>query len=387
MNDAPEIVPLSRRRPRDVRRFLNVAYAVYQHDPCWVAPLLADLKKLFADRNPLFDHAEMALWVATRAGRDVGRIAAILDQHHNRTRNDHAAFFGFFECARDEPAAPGLFDAAAAWARQRGARRLLGPMNPTTNDECGLLVDGFDRPPVFMMPYNPPHYPGLVERAGFRKAKDLLAFHSDLAQCPLERLGRIADKARRRSPDVTLTPVRRRTLAADLAEIKAVYNAAWQDNWGFVPMTDAEIDFMAGRLRPLLVEGLVWIARAREEPVGFLLALPDYNTAIQPLRGRLLTPRLAGFLPYLLGRRCPPICRVVAMGVKERFRNRGLEAVMLVEGFKTGLGLGFREAEASWILEDNLPMRRWIEAFGGTPYKTYRLYERDLRPPAPPGGP
>ena len=364
------------RQPRDVMRFLNVSYAIYRDDPLWVAPLLDDLKKVFTDRNPLFAHAEMQLWVATRAGRDLGRVAAILDRAHVEAHHDPAAFFGFFECVNEPAVSRALFAAAADWARAKGLKRLIGPMNPTTNDECGLLVDGFDTPPYFMMPHNPRYYVDLVTADGFRKAKDLLAFHIDLSKCPLERLGRIAEKVKRRHPELRFRPVLRKTLMADLGKVKEVYNAAWEDNWGFVPITDAEIDFMAARLKPLFMEGLVCLAEAGDEPVGFLLALPDYNVALKPLRGRLLTPRLLGFLPYLLRWKYPPRCRVLTLGVKARYRGRGLESVMLTEGFKVGLGVGFTEAEASWILEDNVMMCRVIETIGGVAYKTYRLYER-----------
>ncbi len=377
MGNDVELVPLS-RSARDVRRFLNVSYVIYRDDPNWVAPLLTDLKKVFTDANPLFEHAEMALWVARREGRDVGRIAGVLDLNHNRIQKDNAAFFGFFECVNDAAVSRALFDAVFGWARQHGARRLLGPMNPTTNDECGLLAEGFDSPPVFMMTYNPRYYLDLLAAEGFRKSKDLLAFHCDFAKCQLDRLARIAEKTRRRHPELTFAPIRKATLARDLAKVKEVYNAAWEPNWGFVPMTDAEIDFMASRLKPLLVEGLIWVVEAPTEPVGFMLALPDYNSALQPLRGRLLTPRVLGFLPYLLGWKCPPRCRVITLGVKEKYRNRGLEAVMLTEGFRTGFKVGFKDAEASWILEDNAMMCRLMEVFGGTVYKRYRIYEKDL---------
>ena len=370
-----KIVPLT-RKASDVLRFLKVSYGIYRDDPHWVAPLLMDLKKVFTDANPLFGHAEMALWVAVRNGQDVGRIAGILDRNHNETQADSAAFFGFLESENDAEVSRQLFDAVFGWARQQGVRRLLGPMNPTTNDECGLLMDGFDSPPVFMMTYNPRYYVDLVAAAGFRKTKDLLAFYMDFAKCPLDRLARIAEKTRRRHPELAFTSVRKATLTRDLAKIKAVYNAAWQANWGFVPMTDAEVDFMASRLKPLLVEGLIWVVEAPMEPVGFMLALPDYNFALQPLRGRLFTPKLLGFLPYLLGRKCPPRCRVVTLGVTGNYRNRGLEAVMLTEGFKTGFKVGFKDAEASWILEDNVMMCRLLETFGGRVYKTYRIYEK-----------
>jgi hypothetical protein len=377
MSSDIEVLALS-RRPGDTDRFLRVPYEVYRDDPHWVAPLLMDLKKVFTPANPLFEHATMQLWLALRGGRAVGRIAGIVDDHHNRTQRDAAAFFGFFESVNDAEVSRRLFATVHDWARQRGMRRVLGPMNPTTNDECGLLIEGFDGPPVFMMTYNPRYYVDLVAGEGFRKAKDLIAFHIDVAQCPLERLGRIAEKVRARHPELRFKAVRRKTLESDLTKIKEVYNAAWEDNWGFVPMTDSEVNFLASRLKPLLLEGLIWIADTATEPVAFMLAIPDYNIPLQPLRGHLLTARVLGFIPYALGWKYPPRCRVITLGVKGKYRNRGLEAVMLTEGFRTGRKVGFTEAEASWILEDNTAMCRLLETFGGRPYRTYRLYEREL---------
>jgi hypothetical protein len=255
---------------------------------------------------------------------------------------------------------------------------MLGPMNPSSNDECGLLVEGFGSPAVFMMPYNPAYYMELVTAAGYHKSKDLIAFNIDLKQTPMHRLERVAARFAKRQSDIRFRPVRRRTLRADLGKVKEIYNEAWDDNWGFVPMTDGEIDFMAGRLKPMLVEGLVWLAETDRQPVGFLLALPDYNEALKPLHGRLLSPGLFRFLAYLFRWRVPATVRVVILGVREAYRNRGIEAFMLVEGLKTGFRLGFTGCEASWILEDNLSVRRVIELFGGKPYKVYRLYERGL---------
>ena len=229
-----------------------------------------------------------------------------------------------------------------------------------------------------MMTYNPRYYVSLVQAAGFQKAKDLLAFHIDLATLPMDRLSRIATKVRQRSPGLVFRPVLKKTLDQDLAKVKEVYNDAWEENWGFVPMTDAEMDFMAKRLKPLLMEGLIWLAEAGSEPVGFLLALPDYNVAIQPLRGRLLTPKLLGFLPYVLGWKCPTRTRVLTLGVKDKYRSKGLESALLIEGLKVGFEAGVRESEASWILEDNLKMCRVLEAIGGKVYKKYRIYERPV---------
>ncbi len=377
MNSDVEIIPLS-RSSREILRFLKVSYRIYRDDPLWVAPLLSDLKRVFTDENPLFQHAQMQLWIACRNGHDVGRIAGVIDKHYNRSATEPAAFFGFYECVDEPGASRALFAAAQEWARQQGSRRMLGPMNPTTNDECGLLIEGFDSAPVFMMTYNPRYYLAQVESEGFRKAKDLLAFHIDLATIPMDRLLRISGKVKARNPELQLRPVRRKTLAQDIVKVKEVYNAAWQANWGFVPMTDAEVDFMAARLKPLLMEGLIWLVEAGSEPVGFLLALPDYNVALQPLKGKLLTPRLLGFLPYLFGWKCPPRTRVLTLGVKEKYRSRGLETAMLVEGLKTGFDAGVRESEASWILEDNVLMCRMLEAIGGRPYKRYRIYEKTL---------
>jgi GNAT superfamily N-acetyltransferase len=370
----PQIVELSRRSP-DVRRFLKVAYPIYEGDPHWVAPLLMDVEKVFTDANPLFGHAEMKLWVAVRDGRDVGRIAGVIDQHHLQYHHDGAAFWGFFETVDDPAVSEQLFNTVRAWARAKNCQQLLGPMNPTTNDECGLLVDGFNSPPVFMMTYNPRYYEDLIEGAGFQKARDLLAFYIDLAKCPMDRLGRVAEKVRSRNPGLVFRPVHRRALRNDLEKVKDIYNSAWAENWGFIPMTDPEVDFLASRLKPLFCEGLVWLTEDAGAPVGFLLAIPDYNVAMQPLRGHLISPGLVRALPYFLGWKVPPIARVITLGVKTEHRGRGLESVMLYEGLQVGYRLGLQGAEASWILEENVPMRRMLEVFGARVYKTYRLYE------------
>jgi len=317
----------------------------------------------------------MRLWMALRAGREVGRIAALHDRRHNEMQQDRAAFFGFFECENDPEAAGALFAAVRGWAREQGLCRVLGPMNPTTNDECGLLVEGFDSPPVLMMTYNPPYYAHLIEGQGFVKAKDLLAYTMQLEHEPMDRLARLAARARKRWPELRFRPIRRRTLDQDLGKIKEIYNAAWQQNWGFVPMTDAEVDFMAKRLRPLLHVDISWLAETENEPVGFLLALPDYNLAFKPLRGHLLTPALFQALPYLLNWRTPTSCRVITLGVKEAWRGKGVESLLLFEGLREGFKIGLTTAEASWVLEDNVMMNRLMEVYAGRVYKRYRIYE------------
>ena len=379
MSNDIKIVHLA-RISRDIDRFLNVSYTIYQDDPLWVAPLLMDLKKVFTDENPLFKHAVMELWVATNGGRDVGRIAGIIENQAGNGATAREASFGFFECVNERAVSEALFKAVFAWAKAQKATRMLGPVNPTTNDECGLLINGFDSSPVFMMTYNPDYYVGLIETQGFTKAKDLLAFIIDLSTIPMDRLTRIAGKVRKRNPDLSFRPVLRKTLNHDLGKIKEVYNAAWQDNWGFIPMTDAEVDFLAARLKPMMMEGLVWIAETKDEPVAFLLATPDFNVALKPLKGHLFTPKLLGFIPYLMGWKLPPRTRVLTLGVKDKYRGKGLESALLIEGLKVGIDAGFKESEASWILEDNVMMCRVLESIGGRVYKTYRIYERQLSP-------
>jgi hypothetical protein len=210
-----EIVSLP-RNPANSLRFLEVSYNIYNGDPNWVAPLLGDLKLVFDDKNPLFHEAEMALWIARKNGRDVGRIAGILDRRATKDPADKMAFFGFFECIDDPAISRALFKVVFDWARQKGAKRMQGPMNPTTNDECGLLVDGFDSPPVFMMTYNPRYYIGMMESEGMVEAKDLLAYRIDLSTLPMDRLSRIAKKVRERNPELVFRPVRKKTLEQDL---------------------------------------------------------------------------------------------------------------------------------------------------------------------------
>jgi GNAT superfamily N-acetyltransferase len=372
------LVPLDHARRAARRRFLRVAHHIYGDDPHWVAPLVSEGDRVLEPANPFFQHARMQLWVARREGRDVGRIAGIVDATHNAVHGERTAHFGFLECIDDAGVATALFEVATAWARSAGCDRLVGPMNPSINDECGLLIEGFDAPPVLMMTYHPPYLRGLVEAAGFTKAKDLIAYHLDLAQTPVARLERLAAAFRRRHPHITVRPVTKATVSTDVPKLKQVFNEAWEKNWGAVPLTDGEINLLAARLLPLVIEGLVWIAEVDGEVAGFLLAVPDVNEVLRPLRGRLVSPGLWRALPYLLGWKQPRLFRVVALGTRREYRGRGLETVMFAESQRRAVALGFAGCEASWILEDNVPVRRLLAAFAARPYKTYRVYERGV---------
>jgi ribosomal protein S18 acetylase RimI-like enzyme len=376
---AVSIEALSRSK-RDLHRFFDVADRIYRGDPNWVPPLRDDVARVFADKNPFFRHAEMQLFVARRENEDVGRIAAILDRNHNEFHGEKTGFFGFFESENDRAVSDALLGAAAEWTRKRGMEILRGPANPSLNDEAGLLVEGFETPPVLMMTYNPRYYPTLLEEAGFRKAKDLLASWFEIGPEPLAHLVRINERFRRRNRDIEVRKVSKGSLKADLPKIRDVYNAAWEKNWGFVPMTSEEMDFMAARLKPLLDENFLFLAEARKpdgslEPVGFMLSLPDYNTAIRPLGGRLLP---FGWLKFLLGVKKIRTLRVVTLGLKKDYRMRGIQSLMFEEGLKAALKRGLTGCEVSWMLEDNDLVLRSVKLWGGRLYKTYRMYDKAL---------
>jgi hypothetical protein len=275
------------RSKRDLSRFFDVADRVYRGDPNWVPPLRDDVAKVFSEKNPFFEHAEMALFVARRDGADVGRIAAILDREHNAFHGEKTAFFGFFESANDREVSDALFDTAATWGKERGMEVLRGPANPSLNDEAGLLVEGYGSPPVIMMTYNPSYYAELIEAAGFRKAKDLIASWFDIGPEPLARFTRINERLRRRNSDIVVRKISKGGLNAELPRIREVYNDAWEKNWGFVPMTAAEMDYMAKRLKPLLVEDYLFLAEAKRpdgslEPVGSCSRCPTTTRRSSP---------------------------------------------------------------------------------------------------------
>jgi GNAT superfamily N-acetyltransferase len=373
------IEPISRSK-RDLARFFDVADRIYRGDPNWVPPLRDDVAKVFSEKNPFFQHAEIALFIARRDGEDAGRIAAILDREHNAFHGEKAAFFGFFESVNDRSVSEALLETATKWAKERGMEVLRGPANPSLNDEAGLLVEGYGKPPVLMMTYNPPYYVDLIEEAGFTKTKDLIASWFDIGPEPLAHFVRINERFRKRNTDIVVRTVSKKGLKNDLPAIREVYNDAWEKNWGFVPMTAAEMDYMAKRLKPLIVEDFLFLAEARHldgslEPVGFMLSLPDYNTAIQPLNGRLLP---FGWLKFLLGIKRIKTLRVVTLGLKKDYRMRGIQSIMFEEGLRASLKRGYTGCEVSWMLEDNDLVLRSVRLWGGRPYKTYRMYDKPI---------
>ncbi len=315
--------------------------------------------------------------MAWDSDKAVGRIAAILNHRFNLFHDSNEVHFGFFECVDDPEVARLLFGAVEKWARERGSDAVLGPFNPSTNYECGLLIDGFDSPPVVMMTYNPPYYPGLIESAGFHKAKDLLAFVSPVQGRSLERLKKLAQRTARRNPELVTRGADLKHFDGEVRAVQEIYNAAWEENWAFVPMNDGEIEALAHELKPLVEPGLLRFAFIDGEPAAFLLCLPDWNPVLKDFDGspwrhpiktiKHLTMTKASDMEGL---------RLITLGVKAEHRKRGLEGMLIAEGLEVALELGYSWCEYSWILEDNELIKGTIRVMDGELYKTYRIYTK-----------
>ena len=364
-----EVVAADRRTLRD---FVELPYALYRNDPHWVPPLRIAVKDLLnREKHPFYKTAEAEFFVARRDGGPVGRVAAIVDHAHNRFHDEKAGFFGFFDCVDEVAVAEALLTSARRWVFEKGARFLRGPVNPSTNYECGILVDGFDSDPMVMMTYNFPYYATLMDRLGLRKAKDLLAYLSapDLVQLP--KIQRAATRVLKKT-GVRIRPINMKDFAREVARVWEVYCSAWSRNWGFVPMSREEFYLMGKDMKQILKPDLVLIGESGGKMVGFAMALPDVNQALKPANGRLLP---TGLLKILYHQRHVRSVRVVALGVVPEHRASGVAAAFyacLVENAKK---LGYQRCEMSWILEDNVLMNRSLEVMGAKRYKTYRIYE------------
>lgn len=368
---------------RQLRRFIRLPWGLHRDDPHWVAPLFVDERKRFdLDRNPFFEHAEARFLLALRGREPVGRLSAHIDHLHNEFHAEQTGFFGFFESVDDPQVAEALFDDACGWLHAKDMEQVRGPFNFNTNGESGLLIHGFDDPPALMMPYNPPHYPGLIERCGFRKAKDLLAYVVRLddafrAQMRdlLPRLEHISERAR--GQGYTARPLDLNDFAGEVTRLREIYNEAWEYNWGFVPLTEKEFEMQARELKKIVVPELSVMIERDDEPVGFGLTLPDFNQALKGANGRLFP---WGFVKLLWRARTIDALRTLTLGVKKRHRARGVDALLYLELLRAGLSLPqYTRCECSWVLEDNHRMRQAIERFRGEVTKIYRVYERTLK--------
>ncbi|WP_202919279.1 GNAT family N-acetyltransferase [Saccharothrix deserti] len=358
---------------RDLDAFIEFPFQLYRDDPRWVPPLRRERRKFLRD-HPFLEFGSVQPFLARRDGRVVGRIAAVDNPRHNDVHGTHDGFFGLFDCVDDHTVAQALFDTVAKWLAPRGLDAVLGPTSFSTNYECGLLVDGFDQPPMVLTAYNPAYYPALIERCGFTTAKDLWAWEVAPGGTPPDRVARLVEAVRRRE-GFTLRTADFGDYDAETARLKTIYNSAWESNWGFVPMTDREWNHMAAELKPILRPELLVFAEVDGEPVGFALGLPDANEALRVAAGRTNPLALWRMVRALRAVRAG---RLIALGVDRAYRDRGIDAALYTELLRTSHELGYRRREGSWVLEDNHTVNNTMRALGARRTKTYRIYRRTL---------
>jgi GNAT superfamily N-acetyltransferase len=375
-----EVRPVSGRR--ELTAFIKLPFRLHRGTP-WVPPLISERRRfLDRSRNPYFEHAEAEYFLAWRDGRPVGRVTAQIDSRWDEFQGGNDAQFGFIEGEDDPEVFDALFEAAESWAREHGRQRLLGPMDFTTNDECGLLIEGYDLDPLILQPWHPPYYRDRLEDRGYEKTTDLLMWNLEMGELKQEdrfadAIHAVADKVESEH-GITVRNMRKSDLEAEMGRFMEVYNAAWAPNWGFVPITDEEVAFQAKNMKQILDERWAFIAERDGEVLGAALTLPDINQVTRKMNGRLLP---VGWLRFLLGRRKIDRVRVFALGVKPEYQHTGIAARFYVRHIETAAELGVPGGETGWILETNKPMNRAMEGMGGRVVKRYRLYEKSLTTP------
>lgn len=368
------------RTRRQLKRFVKTPFRLHRDRPQWVPPLIFDrMQFLDRKRNPYFEHAEAELFLAEREGEPVGRISAQVDERWDEYQGGSDGMFGFFETVEDRDVAAGLLEAAEDWLRERGRTRLIGPMDFTTNDEVGILIEGYEIRPMILQNWHPPFYKELLEGLGYGKAMDLLMWHLALGELKegdqfAPEIHAAAEKALR-DEGVAIRNIDKGNLAAEMRRFTEVYNEAWADNWGFVPATEAEVEFHAKLLKQVIDEDWAFIAEKEGETVGVALTLPDVNQVLAQMGGRLLP---LGWVRFLRGKPKIDRVRVFALGVKNEFRHSGVAAGLYLKHLQAASPDGVPAGETGWILETNEPMNRAMEGMGGTVVKRYRMYEKAL---------
>ncbi|GJL66646.1 MAG: DNA-binding protein [Nitrospirales bacterium] len=363
---------------RTVEQFIRVPWSIYANDPCWVPPLFFERKQHLSKRNPYFAHATVQLWIAYRNDQPVGRISAQLDRFHQERYRDHTGFWGMLEAQDDQEVFHALLKTAEQWLQEKGMRRALGPFNLSINQECGLLIDGLNSPPMVMMGHALPYYPEHIESYDYRKAKDLFAYRVDLDFV----IPSVMQKAiRKAESSVTFRQLRRTDFNNELETIHRIFEEAWSDNWGFIPFSDEEFAAVGQELRLLVDDSFVQIAEVDGTPEAMLVAFPNVNELIRDLNGRLFPTGWIKFL-WRLKVSHPQTARVVLMGVSKKYQGTPLGAVLafgMIDSVRqAGRKWGIKHVELSWILEDNIGMKNMLQAIGCEQYKTYRMYEKHL---------
>jgi GNAT superfamily N-acetyltransferase/catechol 2,3-dioxygenase-like lactoylglutathione lyase family enzyme len=376
--ESVEIRPVRSRS--DLRRFIRLPWRIYRNEPLWVPPLVYERKRfLDRDKNPFFSHGEAEYFLAWRGDEVVGRITAHIDRDFNDFHKNEWGMFGFFESEDDPEVAQALLDAAGAWLRERGRDRMVGPMDFTLNDESGIVIDGFDLPPMIKQPYHPRYYQALVEGVpGFEKAQDLQMWNLEVTNRE-KVLPIIWEMAEKLEPEhgIRVRHLQKRDLQAELDRFLEIYNIAWSENWGFVPIRREEMEHTAKEMRPILDEDWMMACDTADgDTVGIALTIPDINQVLKRMNGRLLP---LGWLKFLLYRRRIDRLRVGFLGVKPEYQHTGVAAAMWAEHFRMAAVKPQSGGEMGWILETNTAMNRAMEAMGGRIVKRYRVYERVFR--------
>jgi hypothetical protein len=377
-----EITVREARSSKEQKQFLELPYQLYKGHTHWVPQLrMAQKDMLNIAKHPFYQTADAEKFLAFRGDKVVGRIMAIFNRAHNDFHQEQAGFFGFFEAENDSEAAKKLFDAAALWLKAKGAECLRGPVNPSTNYECGLLVEGFDKAPAVMMPYNFDYYAELFEGNGLHKAVDLFAFEIGVSSFNMsEKLKRVADRLKSRY-HIELRNINLKNFKNEVQTVREIYNDAWSKNWGFVPVSEAEFDHLAKDLKQIIDPSVVFVAEHKAEgsatsrPIGFFLAVPDLNRALKKTDGNLLP---TGLLKLLWHSRKIDYMRIITMGIVKEFQPLGIAAVFYDEIYRRAVTGKFKNGEMSWILENNTMMQRSAELIGGSVSKVYRIYEKSL---------
>jgi len=360
---------------QNLNEFIDFPYKLYKNDPYWIGDLKKDVIKILSPSHPFWLHSERKLFMVYEGNKAIGRIAAIINHNHNSFQNEKCGFIGFFDCENNKEAANLLFSSAIQWLKTQGMDIVRGPANPSSNEVWGLLIEGFNSSNVIMMPYNYPYYISLFENYGFRKEKDLFAFKFITEHGFPERFEKIVQRSMR-SGNITIESVDRKEIDKSLDIVKDIYNKAWEKNWGFVPMTEKEIENMANDLKPILKKEYLFFVKVNNEPAAFCLMLPDFNIALKSLKGKI---NILNFIPFLYKMFFKlKSGRLLALGVKKEFRYRGLELILIKQAIENAKKLGWEYSELSWTLEDNYKINSIIEEVGGFLYKKYRIYRKDI---------
>lgn len=358
---------------KNLSEFIKFPFDLYSKNQCYIPQLIKNQKEHFSEKNPFLKHADIKLFIARKNKKTVGRIVSIINHRHIEFQNERTGFFGFFEAINDNDAAFSLLDAVSKDQEKNGMAALRGPMNFSTNEECGFMIEGFDKPPMLMTPYNMPYYNDMMKNYGMQKAKDLYAFIYEMENIMPEKIRRVAAIAEQHG--ITVRPIDKKQFKQEMSFFKEIYNSAWEKNWGFVPLTDSEIEYVGSKLKQLAVPELLLIAEDKGIPVGFLGLLPDFNYVLEKMRGRI-NPLTIIKAFYYSGKIND--LRLMLLGIKAEYRNKGIDAAMFSKGFEEIKKKKYKRVEFSWILEDNIPVIRLVEMIGGKLYKKYRIYEKTL---------